>query len=70
MEEDRGGVQGDSGSGESHLVLNERRSKGQPGLQRGPCCPASDEAAHLVSLGWFWGRRCNPCCAQSALLGS
>ena len=64
------GVQGHSGCEEGHLVLREGPSKGQPGLQRDPCCPASVGIAPLVHLEWFSGGRDNPCCAQSALLGS
>jgi len=64
------GVQGYLGFGERHLVLGEGSSKGQPGLQRDPCFPAFVETATLVSLGWSLGGRGNPCCAQSALLGS
>jgi len=51
-------------------VLNEGPSKGQPGPQRDPCCPASIEIALLVRLGWLLGGRDNPGCAQSALPGS
>jgi len=64
------GVQGHSGFGERHLVLGEGLSKGQPGLQQDPCCPVSVEIAPLVSREWSLGGRGNPCCAQSALLGS
>jgi len=51
-------------------MLGEGSSKGQPGLQRDPCCPASVEIAPVVSLEWSLSERGNPCCAQSALLGS
>jgi len=64
------GVQGHSGCGEGHLVLREGSSKGQPGPQRDPCCPASVEIAPLVRQEWSSGGRGNPCCAQSGLLGS
>jgi len=70
MEEHHGGVQGHWGCGEGHLVLNEQASKGQPGLRRDPCYPASVAIASLEHLGWTLGGRGNPCCAQSALLGS
>ena len=53
MVEHCGEVQRHSGSEEGHLVLNERPSKGQPGLQLDPCCPASVEAAPVVHLGGF-----------------
>jgi len=64
------GVQGHSGCEEVHLVFSEGPSKGQPGLHRDPCCPASVEIVSVVSLQWALGGRGNPCCAQSALLGS
>jgi len=51
-------------------VLNEGPSKGQPGLQRDPCCPASVEIAPLVHLEWPSGGRGNPFSAQSTLLGN
>ena len=70
MEEYRGGVQGHLGCEEGHLVLNEGPSKSQPGLQRDLCHPASVQIAIPVSLEWFLGWRDNPCCAQSAPLGS
>jgi len=70
VEEHRGGVQGHSGCEAGHLVLKEGPLKGQPGLQPDPCCPASVEIALLVRLGWLLGVMDNPCCAQSALLGS
>ena len=64
------GVQGHSGCEEGHLVLSEGPSKGQPSLQRDPCCPASVEVAPLMYLEWSWGGRGNPCCARGALLSS
>jgi len=51
-------------------VLNKVPLKGQPCLQRDPCCHASVERVLLLHLGWLLGGRDNPCCAQSALLGS
>ena len=51
-------------------MLNEGLTKGQPGLQRDLYCPASVEIPLLVRQGWFLAARDNPCCAQSALLGS
>jgi len=64
------GVQGPLGCEERHLVLGEASSKGQPGLQRDPCCSVFVKIALLVCREWFSGGRGNPCCAQSALLGS
>ena len=70
MAEHCGGVQGQSECGEGYLVLNERRSQGKPGHQRDPCCLATVEMAPLMHRQRFLGGTGNPCCAQSALLGS